>query len=444
MKIGKKTIIFFIVCIISVAAASCFFPAGVFSQTKEELETELSNIEAQIAEYEKEITKTKTEKQTLANKISQLKKEQEKTQLQIKAISVEIKTLDATISTTQSSIQDATERLSMVKDQIANILQALHEQDQRSMTEIFFSEGGFPALFSDLESLQKLSQGLADKMNEIRGVKEDLESQYSELEVKQGEKKNFLAVQVLQRQSTQAKANEQSKLLKETQGRESRYQAMLTDSQKRAREIKGRIYELIDARVQITFGDAVGIAEWASEKTGVRPALILAILTQESNLGKNIGTCNRPGDPPSKSWKVIMKPTRDQEPFLAVTRELGLDPDVTPVSCPMKAANGSQLGWGGAMGPAQFIPSTWVLYKNKVAEMTGITPANPWDMRDAFIATALLMKDNGATANTADAEWKAAMRYFSGSTNVKYRFYGDSVLALAQRYEDDIRTLKQQ
>jgi len=42
-----------------------------------------------------------------------------------------------------------------------------------------------------------------------------------------------------------------------------------------------------------------------------------------------------------------MKPDRDQEPFLAITKELGRDPDMTPVSCPMRDKNGKRIGWGG-------------------------------------------------------------------------------------------------
>ncbi|MBI5733811.1 MAG: hypothetical protein HY973_02615, partial [Candidatus Kerfeldbacteria bacterium] len=38
-------------------------------------------------------------------------------------------------------------------------------------------------------------------------------------------------------------------------------------------------------------------------------------------------------------------------------------------------------------------------------------------------------------------EWNAAMRYFSGSTNAKYRFYGDNVMTLADGYQDDIDQL---
>lgn len=84
---------------------------------------------------------------------------------------------------------------------------------------------------------------------------------------------------------------------------------------------------------------------------------MLAVLTQESNLGQNVGTCNRPTDPPNRHYTKIMHPTRDQHHFVTITKELGMDPNSTPVSCPM-FESGQQFGWGGAMGPAQFIPST--------------------------------------------------------------------------------------
>lgn len=215
----------------------------------------------------------------------------------------------------------------------------------------------------------------------------------------------------------------------------------MQDSKKQAAQIRSRIYELLGVGKQITFGQAVEIAKATSKQTGVSPAFLLAILTQESNLGKNVGTCNRPGDPPEKGWKIIMKPTRDHEPFVTITTELGRDPDVTPVSCPMKNKDGSQLGWGGAMGPAQFIPSTWMGYKDKISAITGKTPADPWDIRDAFMGAALLLKNNGADG-TRDGEWKAAMRYFSGGTNVRYRFYGDNVMAQADKYKQDIANLE--
>jgi len=99
------------------------------------------------------------------------------------------------------------------------------------------------------------------------------------------------------------------------------------------------------------------------------------------------------------------------------------------------------FGWGGAMGPAQFIPSTWVLYKDKITAITG-KPADPWNIKDAFLAAGLLLRDAGASRQTYDAEWKAAMIYFSGSTNPAYSFYGNSVMAIAKEYEQDIAQLE--
>jgi len=97
------------------------------------------------------------------------------------------------------------------------------------------------------------------------------------------------------------------------------------------------------------------------------------------------------------------------------------------------------------MGPAQFIPTTWVLYEKRISEITGNNPPSPWDPKDAFVASALLLKDNGAAARTYQAENRAALKYLAGSNWQKsaYRFYGDDVMALAAKYQEQIDILKQ-
>jgi hypothetical protein len=79
-------------------------------------------------------------------------------------------------------------------------------------------------------------------------------------------------------------------------------------------------------------------------------------------------------------------------------------------------------------------------YCDKVKQYTGKSTANPWDIRDAFLAAGIKLKGDGADG-TDDGDWKAAMRYFSGSTNTKYRFYGDNVLATTKQYLQDIAEL---
>ena len=233
-------------------------------------------------------------------------------------------------------------------------------------------------------------------------------------------------------------------MLVQTKGKEAEYQKQLADKQKQAAQIRSRIFELVGVPNAPTFGEALEIAKGASAQTGVRPALLLAVLTQESNLGKNVGQCyltnTQTGAGVSvkgTAFRNVMKPTRDVQPFLQITKAAGRDPFKTAVSCPIPSVG----GYGGAMGPAQFIPSTWIGYKPKLDALLG-RAGDPWNISDAFLASALYLADGGAAKQTYDAEWCAVQAYFSGRCTTKYRFYGDSVMSLAAKYQRDINTLE--
>jgi hypothetical protein len=111
------------------------------------------------------------------------------------------------------------------------------------------------------------------------------------------------------------------------------------------------------------------------------------------------------------------------------------------------------------MGPSQFIPSTWAIYGGEVNNGSGWTyseasdairhingtglPANPFDNKDAFLATALLLRDNGATGSFA-ADRLAALRYYAGwggANNPANAFYGDGVMNRKAKFEGQIRVL---
>jgi membrane-bound lytic murein transglycosylase B len=406
------------------------------------LENQLKELEKQIAQFESELQNTQSQKNTLANKIKTLKTEQAKLQAQIQSTNVLIDNLEGQIAETQDSISAAQNKADRLKAQISETIFSLYESDGKSLAASLAGDDGLAGFFKEVDNTQKLSETLTSNLQEMKKVKAELEKQNSQLEDQQEGAKELLSIKALQSNDLSSKLNEQGTLLSQTKGKEAQYNAILNDKKKAAAQIRNEIYGLAGGTTsQVTFGEALDIANSVSKLTGVRAAFLLAILTQETNLGKNVGTCNRAGDPPSKSWKVVMKPTRDQEPFKTITAELGLDIDTTAISCPMKDAKGNQVGWGGAMGPAQFIPSTWMGYRAKVTALTG-KPANPWDIRDAFIASAIKLKADGATKG-GNGEWEAAMKYFSGSTNTRFRFYGDNVLAIAKKYQTNIDALNQ-
>jgi len=439
----NKFVIIFIIAAMMISSVMPVFADNSESlqqaqDEKTQLQQQLQDIENQITQLQEQLGVIAGQKNTLQNKIKQLQKQQAVLTLQIKSTNLQITKLNNQLDATQLNIDEKVSRIQLLKQQMAQLIRTINEYDAYPLVYTILTENSLSDALDETEKHSQVFAGLDDLLGQVLQIKNQLDQQAQILTQQQEQAKNLLSIKTLQQQQLSGSVSTQNSLLKETKSKESNYQATLSDTQKRAAEIRNRLYQLLGVSTQITFGKAVEIAQWASGQTGVRAAFLLAILTQESNLGKNVGTCNRPGDPPEKSWKVVMKPDRDQQPFLAITKELGMDPDITPVSCPMRDSKGKQIGWGGAMGPAQFIPSTWMGYKDKVSAITGAT-ASPWDIRDAFIAAALKLKAGGA--DTVSGEWAAAMRYFSGSTNVAYRFYGDSVVAMASQYQNDIDSL---
>jgi membrane-bound lytic murein transglycosylase B len=80
------------------------------------------------------------------------------------------------------------------------------------------------------------------------------------------------------------------------------------------------------------------------------------------------------------------------------------------------------------MGPAQFLPATWMLFADRLKIVLGQT-ADPWAIKDSFTASAMYLSDLGAGAQTTTTESNAAYRY-NGSGNAA-RIYSRTVMTRA-------------
>jgi len=415
------------------------------------LEEELKKLEEQITKYEGDITKTQQEKKTLQNQVNILKTKINKLNLQIQQSNVMIKDVGLQIKDTEKSIEKTSVKIEDYKAQLGDILRSIYEQNQKSLIEVLFSEKTISDFFDNLVNLEILNSKNQDLLKEIKDLKISLEDQSASLDDEKSDWEKILNMQKLQVQDSASTKKEVDVLLEQTKGKESEYQKLLAETKKKAEEIRSRIFEIVGVSKAPTFGEALDIAKSVSGLTGIRPALLLAVLTQESNVGKNVGQCYLKDTETGAGVNIksgatvknVMKPMGlsgrrgDIDDFLAITKELGRDPFATAVSCPIASVG----GYGGAMGPAQFIPTTWSAYAGKVKEITGKS-ADPWDIRDSFLAAALYLKKYGADSQKYNDEWRAALIYFSGSTNTRYRFYGDSVLSIAKKYEQDIKDLE--
>ncbi len=416
-------------------------------QFLEKCEAYYNQLSQEIGE---DLSKTEAEKKTLENKVNSLQKRIKSLDYQIYQSNLIIKDLGIQIVDTEQSIDNTILKIEDSKEKLANILRAIYEEDQKPLIEILIADSSISGFFDNLTALERLNSKSKDLLQNIKGLKINLEDQKVSLGGEKNDLENVVEIQTVQKQQSAQSKEEQEYYLKLT---EQEYQKYLAEKQavdEKASEIRARIFELIGVPEAPTFGEAYEIAKYVENITGVRPEFLLAVLTQESNIGKNVGQCylknaeTGAGETirTGKTLSRVMKPTRDVQPFLIITKELGRDPFFTPVSCPMS------YGWGGAMGPAQFIPSTWMIYRDRLRDIMG-KPGDPWNIKDSFMAAALYLADYGAAKQTYNGEFNAALSYFAGPSWYKSKYadvyrrdYGYPVMAITKAYESDISKIK--
>lgn len=440
-----KTIIVAIVIIgMLLTALSSVFAQTNAEQERTELERQLAELEAKIVAQQRDVTITKAERERLQYEVNNIKKRISQLNAQIKEAEATVRALTGQIQETQDSINTTIAKIEDLRWKLGGNLRTIYEEDKKSPVEVFLSEDNISDFFDSLLGLEILSSQTRDLLGEITTLKVNLEIEKENLDGKRTETEQMARIQALQAEETRRIQAAQEALLRDVQNKEANQEQELETLKQQAAKIRARIFELAATPMSEapTFGEAYEIALWVESVTGVRPAFLLSILQQESAIGKNVGQCYLSPDPEEnlRNRGMATPPSskrNDVANFLIITKELGLDPYKTPISCPMS------FGWGGAMGPAQFIPTTWMNYRLRLQLILG-RPASPWNIRDAFLASGLYLSDYGANTQTKEGEWKAAMIYFSGSTtNPAYYFYADQVLKRADSFQRDIDVLKQ-
>ena len=398
---------------------------------KAKLEQELANLEKEIAAKQKELEKQKGQSVSISRDISILSAQIEKSKLDIRAKNLVIQKLGGEINAKNKKIEALSTKMSKEKESLAQLIRKERQLDDKSIVSVVLSQDKISDAYGDVVAFASIKEGIQKSIDEIRGVRTLTEAERKSLEDKKNQETDTKAELESAKAKVELSEAEKQRLLSISKNKETEYQKILAEKAKKRAEILAAIFNLVGGSKQINFETALVYAKEAQKQTGIDPAFLLAILTQESNLGKNVGQCyltdpttgNGKGANTGSAQKRVMSPTRDVPVFLDIVSKLGLDYSTTRVSCwiPMyRKTDGTAYGWGGAMGPAQFIPSTWKMFETRLKNILGYN-ASPWNPKDAFMAAALYLTDLGAKGSSTSAQHVAACKYYgTGGTTCSY------------------------
>ncbi|MDO8729153.1 MAG: lytic murein transglycosylase [bacterium] len=424
----------------------------IAGKTRTQLEQELEACNKEIAEWTATLNKTKKDSASFTTDIAVLTAKINVAKANIKGKNIAITNLTKDIAIKQSEISILDTRLTKGKKAIADILRKTNDINSYSLVETMLNDRNLSEFFVDIDTYASTERSLAVLFTELRNVKTLTEKQKSVLNKKREAEASARAALEASKKEVEVNQAEKKTLLAINKTREKTYEQVVADKQAKAAQIRAVLFPLRDAG-PIPFGTALAYAQVANTQTGVRAAFILGIFATESGKGSdgtfggNVGQClltNTPnkGDGKGKNtgtfFSQVMKGSRDVDPFLEITKKLGIDPYTRSVSCPQSS------GYGGAMGPAQFIASTWQLMEPRLIAALGKNVPDPWNPEDAFMAAALYLSDLGAAGGNYEAERTAACRYNGGgrSCSSATASYGTTVMKNAAKIQTDIDFLQ--
>ncbi len=391
-------------------------------------------------------------------KISQSKSEIRAGDIKIRRIAKDIVKKGETIDTLSVDILQT-------QASIGEIIRKTNELDDYSFVEAVLSRNTISAFFIDVGNFNILKDKLHAALVRMKEIKGLTQKEKEGLTEKEQRERGLKLVNEREKKKTESYKSEKDRLLALNREEEAAYKKNIAEKETIKQRIRSKLFRTVGG-VEISFGDALDLIQPYEERIGVETALVLAVLFQESGrdsmIGGNLGACTYNQPKSNKDGTVMRKSQWDS--FLTIMSELGMDPNTTKISCPIPRDG----AYGGAMGPSQFMPSTWWDvnngwgYKKRISKVLGIANPSPFVNLDAFIGTALYLSDarercdakvvgtrKGFTSQF-DIFGCSSAKYYSGLGSSGSRLakhmnptwsYGYKVAARAQQFQRDIDTL---
>ncbi|GMQ95327.1 MAG: hypothetical protein BMS9Abin13_440 [Patescibacteria group bacterium] len=467
----KKLLVFFVL-ILSVAAPAIAdvdvvcTTDNIDNKTEQQLALISEKCEEERKQQEVLLKEKQRETVTIERDLQILNYNISKSRADIRSREIKIYNIKKEIVAKSDRISELSNKEERMQTSLSELMRKTNELDSYSLVEAMLSNESLSDFFIDIDDLGVLKKEMRVTLLEMSDIRDTTKEAKVTLEEKENREWGLKLTKEKEKRKSESYKSEKRELLALNREEEGEYKKEIARKEQIKREIRNRIFRTVGG-VEISFGDALKLIQPYEEVVGVESALVLAVLFQESGangvIGGNLGRCTY-----NQPWKnksgTVMRDSQKKS-FLVIMQELGRNQATTPVSCPIPRDG----LYGGAMGPAQFMPNTWwdvrvpgdeTGYKKRVAKvlkgvLDGRSPS-PFVNLDAFIGTSLYLSDALRRCKTAFSGsfdlWScSAAKYYSGLMRTTDRgllnymrprgSYGYKVAARAQQFQKDIDIL---
>jgi murein DD-endopeptidase MepM/ murein hydrolase activator NlpD len=220
--------------IIGVFAFASFSPSMIYADEISDLQSQIDQrnanikaLEAEIALYQAQADKTSAQAQTLANTIKSLQQTGKKLDSTIKLTQAKISAANLTIQKLGDTITDKEKSIQNGKQSLAASINLMNESDSFSPLQSFLQSKNVSDMWDTFENIFSLQNSIKNYIQNLQGTKQSLETDKTQTETEKTNLKTLADNLTDQQKVVIANAAEQNNLLKQTNDKESAYQALI-------------------------------------------------------------------------------------------------------------------------------------------------------------------------------------------------------------------------
>jgi peptidoglycan hydrolase CwlO-like protein len=430
----KRKIDLRIIGVFFLTVAFVLAPVSVLGEEKstdrlQSVRTSLKEEQAKIEEFSSAYAELSEKEDVLREEVGDIEKEIEQLERDIRNTQSETEKISKELTQIREELARMDKEIATQKIMISQYMNNLYEKNKLSLLQMFLTNVELSDLVGSIDNVGNVQSSLSGSVEMLRVKETEIVDTNQHLFDKEAQLASLQKLQADQANLLESTKKEKEIILNQTKEEGAKYKEMLKNAKDKESDLLGEIRLLGGTGGGIGYDLAYEYAKKNAARLGgkIRPEFMVGIMKIESGLGGNVGKsyykdslsgcAAQPGNNTRQNFMG------QEQAFEKIIKNLGLSLSQPVSECPFP----NYIGTGGAMGPAQVMPQTWLGYEPRLQQMKG-GKVNPWDVEDAMLAVGMILLGKVGDQSMIDnpsLERTAATRYLGGGG---HGWYADKAL----------------